>query len=231
MKNRFKKLFLGLLLIAGVAGLSSCQSAERNATIPTTECEVRIVEDAHSGKRTAVITLGIVNNTIYNVLEEQLTYTVYNDDMPLPGYIDITETVKFPIRHGAQGYISYTYELPPEAPECDYVKITKTSISKYATLFQTYAVPFVIMFVFAGIAIVFFAIDLFRGGLTKESIKERFKERIASSVTIMALLLIIFLIPLMFSSWVTTLILVGGFVGTGVVCGLLTLLRLAFNKD
>lgn len=226
MKHKFSKFLLALLMLGGI-GLASCQKASHTASVPTNECQVKIVEDAQTHKRTAVITLGLLNDTIYNVEQVSLTYNVYNGNSVV--LLDQKDNVDIFVRHGVAGYLSYTYQVPNELV-CDAVKITHTEVTKYSSLFDTYMVPFIVMFVLAGFGIMFFAIDLFKGGITKEGVKELFREKMFSSLTIMALVVLICLIPLMFSSWVVTLILVGGFLGVSLVCGLLTLIRMAFLK-
>jgi len=227
MKHKIRKFFLALVMLGGVVGLGACQKASHTARIPANDCEVRVVSDPQ-GKRTAVVTLALVNDTIYNVEGAKLIYNVY-DSFGAPIATNQEANLNIFIRHGVAGYLSYTYNVEPGI-DASYVKITDTKITKYSSLFETYLAPFVVMFTLAFFALLFFAIDLFRGGLTKEGVKELLRERILSSVVILCLALLICLIPLMFSSWVVTLILLGGFVGTGLLCGLLTLIRLAAMK-
>ena len=82
----------------------------------------------------------------------------------------------------------------------------------------------------ASISILLFAIELFRKGLSKVELKEMFNAHIFSELTILGLVLVICLIPLIFSSWVTTVILLGAFVASILVAGLLTLIRMSTAK-
>jgi len=227
MKHKFGKILLSLLCLGGVLGMTGCQSADHTAKVPTQECSVKIEVNAQTGEKTGLVTLGIVNDTIYNMLETEITYQCYVGETPYES--PIKATVSTPVRHGAAGYLVYTVEVE-KSSLVTYVKITDTKVTKYQTLWQTYMVPFIIMFVVSGIALIFFAVEIFAKGLSKETVKEMFKARLASSLFTLGLILVICLIPLMFSSWVVTLILLGGFAGTLLLSGLMTLIRMAAAK-
>lgn len=232
MLSKLNKFLLSLVCLGGIFGMTACETAEHNATIPADQCEVRIVEDSMTGDKTAVVVLGIKNDTIYNINAVELHYAVYYEDAPVPGLEHVVERVDldFKIRHGVRGYISYT--VPVDAAlDADYVKILKeTHVIGYDSLWQTYMAPFIIAIVISGIALIFFAIEIFAKGLTKEDVQQMFKDKLASMLVTFGLLIIICLIPLMFSTWVVTLILLGGFIGTALLSGAMTLIKLVTLK-
>lgn len=230
-KGLLSKLAVGFVALFGVFAVASCEQANHSASVPTDKCEVKVVADASTGKRTAVVTLGIANPTIYNIYQVELTYDCYELGSTTPIYTG-TDKVDVFVRHGVGGYLSYTLteNQYPGLSAVDSVRIRETTVSGYYSLWDTYMPGFVSMFVIVGIALVFVCVDLFRAGWTKELLKERMRERVASTAVILALVLLICLVPLLFSNWVTTLILVGGFVGFAVLAGILTLIRSSFLK-
>jgi len=227
MKSKFGKFLLSLLCVGGIFGLTACQSAGHTATVPVDQCEVKIIRDEQTDEKTAVVTLGINNNTIYNTSEITISYQCYSGD----DKYEAVQTEKLPIgiRHGAAGYLSYTVKVEKTSPVTG-VKITKAEITGYQSLWDTYVVSFILMFIAVGVALVFFGVEIFAKGLTKEDVKEVFKERLGSTMFTLGLVLLICMIPLMFSSWVVTLILLGGFVGTILLSGVMTLIKMATVK-
>lgn len=210
-KHRFAKFLLSMLLLGGAFGLSACESADHNATVPTEQCEVRVIEDSVTHEKTAVVTLGIYNNTIYNVKQVEFTWKAYFNDVPVPGG-EGTQKVDIFVRHGVAGYLSYTVKVE-KGVTANYVKITSSRVSGYYSFWETYVTPFVVMFILAGLALIFAAVDIFRNDISKEELKETLSEKLSLYLVIFGLTILICLIPLMFSNWVVTLILIGGFVG------------------
>lgn len=227
-KSLFKKIMIALTAFAGVFVMASCQTTEHNATVPTQYSSVEVYTDG-AGKKVATVTLAVNNPTIYNTTEITFTYQALDATDVKVG----EETVVLPvgIRHGAAGAFSYAYQAKEgEADNVTKVKITEAHISGYQTAWQTYMPAFIVAITLAALSVLFFGIELFRKGITKEQAKEMLSEHIASEMTILGLVLVICLIPLIFSSWVTTVILLGGFVGALVIAGLLTLIRMRFAK-
>lgn len=228
-RKSFKALFAGLLMAIGAVAMTGCQTADHSAVVPTQECKVQILTDG-TGNKFAEVVLGIANPSIYNVTQVEITWQAYEDTTPIGE--PQTDPLNVYVGHGVGGYVKYRLDVDPAGPYSDVtmVHITKTNVSKYQSLFETYMAPFIIMFVVVGLSLCFFAFEIFRKGLTAEYLANRMREKLASYLTILALTILICLIPLMFSSWVTTLILVGGFLVSFLLCGLMALIRMAFAK-
>lgn len=229
MKKSFlKKIMIALTAFAGVFVMASCQTTEHKATVPTQYSSIEVYTD-QAGKKVATVTLAVNNPTIYNTTEITFTYEALDATDAKIG----EETVVLPIgvRHGVSGAFSYAYQAKEgEADNVAKVRITEAHISGYQTAWQTYMPAFIVAITLAALSVLFFGIELFRRGITRESAKELFAEHLASEMTVLGLVLVICLIPLIFSSWVTTVILLGGFVGAVILAGLLTLIRMRFAK-
>lgn len=207
--------------------LASCEKASKSARVPSDKCEVRLIEDAATHDKTALVTLGIINDSIYNVNQVTFMYDVYDDESRIAQ--DQPAVVDLYIRHGVSGYLSYTVKVDKDSP-ATHVKITSTAVTGYWSFWDTYRVPFIVMFTIVGIALLVFGVEVFKGGITKESVKEALRERLYTSIVIFAMTLLLCLVPLMFSNWVVTCILLGGFIGAGLLCGVMTLIRMATLK-
>lgn len=226
-KHRFAKFLLSVLLLGGVFGLSACESASKTATMPTEQCEVKVIEDSNTHDKKAVVTLCVSNNTIYNVKQVSVAYIVYAGTEEIYKGED---PVDLYVRHGVAGYVTYSFPVK-ELKTATSVKITRTEVTDYFSFWDTYVVPFVVMFVVAGIALLFAAIDIFTKQWTKEGLKEMLREKLSLYLIIFAMTILICLIPLMFSNWVVTLILVGGFVGVALLTGVMTAIKVAISKN
>ena len=228
MKKSFlKKILIALTAFTGIFVMASCQTTDHNAIVPSDKCLVDVYEK--DGQKTAVVQIAVSNPTIYNTSELQFTYEALDANDVVLG----SEIVTLPIgiRHGAAGVFAYSYTAKPgEADNVKKVRITNSSVTAYQSLWQTYMPAFIVAICLASLSVLFFGIEMFRRGITKEMAKEMFAEHIASELTILGLVLIICLIPLIFSSWVTTVILLGGFGAAILLTGLLTLLRIRFAK-
>lgn len=236
MKKRsfLKKLLLAFTALGGVAAMASCQTTDHNANIPVEKCSVNVLTTADGKTKQAQVVIAVQNPTIYNTKAVAFTYQCYDIEGKSVGD---PEVVNFDIgiRHGAAGYFGYTYnasvEANPEVAKVAKVAITEAHISDYYNLWETYMPAFIAMIVIAALSIGFFSFELFRPGHTKATLKELFAEHLASEFTVLGLVLIICLIPLIFSSWVTTVILLGGFGGSLLLTGLLTLIRINLARD
>ena len=227
-KHRFAKFLLSVLLLGGVFGLSACESASKTATMPTEQCEVKVIEDSQTHDKKAVVTLCVTNNTIYNVKQVSVEYTVYEGTKVL---YEGNDPVDLYVRHGVAGYITYSLPIKDKGLQtATSVIITHPEVTDYFSFWDTYVVPFVVMFVVAGIALLFAAIDIFTKQWTKEGLREMLREKLSLYLIIFAMTILICLIPLMFSNWVVTLILVGGFVGVALLTGVMTAIKVAISK-
>lgn len=228
-KHRFTKFLLSILLLGGVFGLSSCQSAEHNATVPVNQCEVKVFKEEGKEDKKAIVTIGVYNNTIYNVKQIEVTYNIY-DEAKKPLVTGGVETYDVFVRHGVAGYISYSVPVD-KTTGAAYAEITAGRVTQYYSLWDTYVAPFIIMIVLGGLALIFAAVDIFRDTWNKESVKELLSEKLSLYLVIFGLTILICLIPLMFSSWVVSLILIGGFVAVALLTALMAGIKLALiNK-
>lgn len=228
MKKSFlKKILLAFTAFTGIFVMASCQSTSHDASVPSDKCLVEVYEK--DGQKTAVVQIAVVNPTIYNTKGIQFTYEALDENDAVIG----SEKVELPIgiRHGAAGVFAYSYTAKPgEADNVKKVRITDSSITSYESLWSTYMPAFIVAITLAVLSVLFFGIELFRRGITREAAKAMFAEHIASEITVLGLVLVICLIPLIFSSWVTTVILLGGFASAIVASGLLTLIRMRYAK-
>ena len=225
MKKSFlKKIMIAFTAFAGVFVMASCQTTDHNATVPTQYSSVEVYTNS-DGKKVATVTLAVNNPTIYNTTEITFKYDALDATNNVIGSEEVTLPVG--IRHGVAGAFAYAYTAKEgEAENVAKVKITEAHISGYQTVWQTYMPAFICAIVLASMSVLFFAIELFARKRSKAELKEMFAEHMASEVTILGLVLIICLIPLIFSSWVTTVVLLGAFVASIVVNGLLTLIKM-----
>jgi len=224
-KSFFKKLMITLAAFSGVFVMSSCQRADHSATIPVEHCEVTVFKDESTGKKVATVTLAVNNPTIYNTKEITFKYEARDEY----GVVIGSDTVVLPIgiRHGVAGSFTYAYTAKDgEADQVRTVKITEAKISGYQTLWETYMASFLIAIILASLSIIFFGFELFRRGLSKQDLKDLFAQHMVSEFAILGLVLLICLIPLIFSSWVTTVILLGGFAASMLATGIMSLIRI-----
>ena len=235
MKISFlKKIALAFTAFAGIFVMASCQSAGHDAKFPTEQCSVSIVEETRDGKvgQYADVIIAIDNNTIYNINEIEYNYTVKFNDGRADIVVEHEKYNDFVLRHGVKGYVGYRLAIPEksEFAGASSVVINHIDATGYQSLWQTYLPAFIVGICLASISILLFAIELFRKGLSKVELKEMFNAHIFSELTILGLVLVICLIPLIFSSWVTTVILLGAFVASILGAGLLTLIRMSTAK-
>jgi len=227
--NKLNK-FLALCIAGlGVFFMTSCESAERNAYVDLKQTTVTVYEEQPAtGKSYALASIGVVNNTIYNVYAIDLTYQMFDAAKTQIGETTTVRTNCF-IRHGVAGYLVFDQKFDTSLG-IKSIEIIEAKPSSYASLWQTYVVPFTIAIIAAVISTIVFGARLFVGGMTREDVKDLFRERLSSTLVTVALVLIICLIPLMFSNWVVTLILVGAVLSTILLSGLLTLIKMATIK-
>lgn len=229
-KNKLlSKITVGLMAVLGVFMVSSCEKTDHSAFVPIDESSVKIFEDEGTHERTALVKIGIDNNTIYNVSAISMDYTIYDNSDTVLG----TESVELElfVRHGIAGFVQYTVKITePQYLTATKVVFNHIKVTKYQSLWQTYLLVFIIGILISFISIILFAVQLFNRGLTKEMMRDFIKEKLISLVVISALFLLICFVPLMLSNWVTTVILLGVVGSTVVVDGLLTLVKMAITK-
>jgi len=231
MKKGFlKKILAAILLSFTVCGLASCQTADKTATIVVERSAVEIfTKESQPGKKYFRTTVGVTNPTIYNVYGFEVYYQAYNSEgAKIGGEEEVY--LQIGVYHGQSGYVYYEGECASNL--VSQVKITRAGEATYASLWDSYVVPFVIAIICVAFAILFFAIDLFRKKLTFAEVRELLAAKIASSLIVLLLLAIICIIPLLFSSWVVTLIIVGAYLAFILLALALTGIRsLACKKD
>lgn len=226
-KNLFSKIFTIFALAFTGTLLASCQKTNINEAkvVIVKESEANIYYNEADGKRYATATIGVENNTIYDVYTWNLTYTAT--------YLDgstYTETVEsnMGVRHGAKGYVTFLEEV--KDPTVIKVKITEGAPKKTLSVMQTYLGWWIAGFAVLLCSVIVFAFKLFQDTFTKEEAKQAFKEHIFSMLFGALLVLIIVMLPLILGSWVPTVILGGAALGSLVICGLLTGLKALTSK-
>ena len=231
--KKLSRILAGLLAFGGIVLMAGCQSADKSqAYTPANETTVTIYTEASTGSKRGTATIGIANNTIYNVDEVKVTYTVYDDGGQVIGDEGRTTLLPTYVQHGVAGYITYIFDATSVGPDAAAatVKVTKVEVTHFQSLWDSYIVGWIMAIVIVGISLIFSAFEIFRSGWTKESLAQFMREKTASALITLGLVALICLIPLMFSSWVTTLILVGSFAASVVCAGLMTIIKVATIK-
>lgn len=232
-RKTLSKLLVGLLAFGGVFAMASCESTNKaDASIPATQTKVEVTETSSGGdkQKFASVYLVIYNNTIYDIKGEMFTYDICDKTgAPIEDLSDIQERTYGYIRHGVNGAVAYTVKFDKTNPtvllhfdEIGSVHIKDITITEFANVWDTYIAAWIVGICIVGFSVIFFAFDIFRAGWTKDALEARMKEKIASTIVFLLIFLIICMIPLMFASWVPTLILLGAFAGSIVLCGIMT---------
>lgn len=238
-KGFFKKLLAGLLLAIGAFSLAGCETTEKTAEIKVNGSSYEISEVTQDSKKVKKLRLILLveNPTIYNATEFAISYQCFDTEgNAIPATSDPETSgswtdypIKMGVAHGVKGYVYAEFETFDNLGK---VTLSNGKCTKYANIWDTYLVWWILAIVVAGVASVFYSVDLFARGLTAEELKQKFADNVGSSLVILALLLLICLIPLLFSSWVVTLIILGGYVGFLLVSGTATAVRIAIaNKQ
>lgn len=235
----FKKVCAALLFAVGAFALAGCQTSDKNVglRILDTSAQILKVKDPTSGRESKRLrlVLSIENPTIYNAVDFTISYRCYDElDQPIPR-TDNPHTSgsweNYPINmivgHGVNGVVYSEFDTFDNLGRVE----VYDGNYRYQSVWETYFAWWISMFVIVGVAVLFYSVDLFARGLTAEELKQRFTDNVASSLVVLSLLLIICIIPLIFSSWVVTLIILGGYVGFLLLSGAATATRIAIaNK-
>ena len=237
----FKKVCAALLFAVGAFALAGCQTSDKNVGLRILDSSYQIIEvqpvtpGAKVTKRLRLV-MSIENPTIYNAVDFTISYRCYDtNDLPIPR-TDNPHTSgsweNYPINmivgHGVNGVVYSEFDTFDNLGRVE----VYDGNYRYQSVWETYFAWWISMFVIVGVAVLFYSVDLFARGLTAEELKQRFTDNVASSLVVLALLLIICIIPLIFSSWVVTLIILGGYVGFLLLSGAATAARIAIaNKN
>ena len=233
------KLFKKLIACFGIAlaafSLAGCQTTDKNATIRVEDSSYQIMTVQRDGVEVKRLRLVICvdNPTIYNAIEFAIDYACFDaHGLPIIGTPDqpgvaIDYRIKMGVAHGVKGYVYSEFDTFDNLAS---VKLANPKCTQYQTVWDTYLAWWVIMICIVGVATIFYSANLFARGLTAEDLKRMFADNVTSSLVVLGLCLIIAIIPLIFSSWVVTLIILGGYVGFLLLSGGMTALRLALAK-
>ncbi len=175
----------------------------------------------------------VENPTIYNAVEFAIDYACYDEyDNPIEGTPEEPGSVKdyripMGVAHGVRGFVYSEFDTFDNLGK---VVLENAKCTKYLSVWDTYLAWWIIMICVVGVATIFYSANLFARGLTADDLKRMFAENVASSLVVLGLCLIIAIIPLIFSSWVVTVIILGGYVGFLVLSGGMTAIRLSLAK-
>lgn len=225
-KNFFKKLVCLLGLGMAVCTLGACQTVEKNAYVAEQSISgVTIVSDsANPNIRYAQATIAFVNPSIYDVKMFQIGYDMtFDDGRVLTG----TQSLPCRLKHGVAAATVLQWRTEDN---CKSIKLDSNTFkaTEYASIWETYLGWFIAVITLNVIGLLFFGVAMFKKNLTKEMIQENFRDHVANWLFISAAVLIICLFPLIFSSWVSTLILLGGCLAFFLLMVILTAVRLQF---
>lgn len=239
MKKGFlKKLAICLSLGLGVMTLAACQSTNQtDAKIGVTEFNIVQTSD---GKYHAQGGIVLANNTIYNVKAWNVTYTLIEEEdklLPSKEQKTIKETFYDEpgyVFHGQGGAIIIDKDLTglyddgykPISLRCEGGVATQ-----FDNLWNSYLGWWIAAIVIVGVALIFFAAELFGKHLSKNQIVDLFKGHVASSCVFAMFMLIICLFPLIFGAWFSTIILLIALAGSFVGGGALALIAFAAAKE
>lgn len=226
-KNLLSKL-ITLCALAFVGGtLASCQTINKEdaKVVIVKESEANIYVDAKDGKRYATATIGVQNNSIYDVYTWDLTYTMSN------GTESATETatVNMYVAHGAAGYVTFLEEV--QEPSITSVKIISGAPRESLGVMKTYLGWWIAGFAVLLCSVMFFAFKLFQETFTKEQAKEVLREHIGGAAFGGLLILLLVMFPLILGSWVPTAILGGALAGSIVISAILTGIKALVSKN
>jgi len=228
MKNRkfLKKLFAVLLLGIGAATMCACQTADHTAKIDPSQTTMKFVYVEEGGKPVRyceVYNLVYANPTIYAV--KQFHYIVTGYSLPdwggqIVGVVDDYENVYIP--NGCALITSFRFKVENDSVQS--FKLENCEASIYASVWDTYLGWWIATIVLLAIGLIAHLCRIFSSS-NPEEIKGTFRDTIAMQLVVLALIAIICIVPLIFSSWVVTCILAGGYLSFLVVAGLTTLIR------
>lgn len=230
MKQSFwKKILVFCGLGIGCLGLCACQTTSKDTPVIDKDLSTFQVMTAEDGKKYPRIKLIVNNTTIYDTKEFKVDVLVtYNDETPQE-----TKSYTSPliIGHGASGGILFSptsedYRLPDNTKSISFEKFTPT----FFGVWETYLAWWIVAIVIVGISLIGNLIAVSKKNITIQDLRNIYASKLASSVSISIFILIICLFPLIFGSWVASLILLGALLSTVVVTGIVTWIRGLFIK-
>ena len=229
--KKFWKRFLAILGFGvAVLSLSACQSSNRaESTIDTNGSYCSLTYEA-DGTPHCIATICIKNNTIYNVKNYSITAVVIDEHKT--ELEPVTFVTEWGCAHGFSGYVTFApFRLEnPAYKNATGVKIIDASPCSFQDVWETYMPWWIITITVFSIATLFYAFELFGAHHSKEEIIESFKGHMATMLVSMLIVFLICFIPLMFSSWVVSVILLGGFGAFAVVSGLLSFCKIKLGR-
>lgn len=150
----FKTLFLGLTLAVGTIGLTSCASAEEKGTSTYFNC-VSCVYNSKEDTTKVVWSSILTNDSIYDMTEEHFKFDLFQGDT----FIRTTDFCRYTIKinHGKfdSGLRNFTVSGSVTRVELN------SWTAKFASLWDTYIVWFIVTIVIAALVIVGYGIFVF----------------------------------------------------------------------
>lgn len=233
-KNFFMKIMMVCSCFVGAFVMASCQSTSHNDVRFETEAQYDALTNERDPNYTVKIIIGVANPTIFNIKHFNIIYEVFGSKGTETKRVEnqLYECDNFVISHGVAGYIGREVLISKEEAKTrwdmtnvNYMKISKIDNIQFQSVWETYIVWWIICLVLLGISTIAFATTIFKKNLSIENAKKLLEAHVASSMTTLLLILLICLIPLMFSGWVVTVMLLGTFAAHFVVAFLLCAIK------
>ncbi|MCQ2796811.1 MAG: hypothetical protein MJ213_05920, partial [Bacilli bacterium] len=101
----------------------------------------------------------------------------------------------------------------------------EANVTQLTNVWETYMIWWILMIVISGISLISYSVTIFAKGLSADDLTKIMKQHNASTMITLMFVLIICLFPLMFSGWMVTVILLGGFLADIILAGALTAIR------
>lgn len=202
----WKKLAAFLALGLGVLTMSACQTTNyADAQIYVKESQVSIYTKEETGKRYATISLAVANNTIYNVIDWDINFTVYYTAESGKAPFPTSNVVKMGILHGQAGVVVFAVDEVPN--DVTAYKITSASAKTFQNIWDSYIGWWIAAIIIVAFSLIFYGIEIFSRGITASDAIDMYKKNIASSICVFLFALIICIFPVFFGAWVPTVIL------------------------
>lgn len=227
----FKKFALALTCFMGVFAMASCQSTDSSKAHFAYDAEYAVFTGDDS--YTAKVVIGVENPTIYNINKFTIDCEIHGKNANGDEVIrHTTREESVLIGHGAAGYFGGDVFVSKDEARTQWgmtsvnkLKITNISNIKFLGVWETYMPWWIVCFVLLGLSTIAFAATIFKKNISIENAGKLFKAHIASSLTTLCLVLLICLIPLIFSGWVVTMLLLGTFVAHFIIAFLLCAIK------
>lgn len=230
MKNGFfKKILLGATCLLGVLTMASCQSTSASEAKFIKEQSTCEIIHVNQGETRVRVSLAVINNTIYDIKGGEVQFRVTHGESSKSEetpFFKIENYSGFYIPHGVAGYIGS--EITPDQTkygDITRVEVAAANVTQLTDVWETYMVWWILMIVLSGISLISYSITIFAKGLSADDLAKIMKQHNASTMITLMFVLIICLFPLMFSGWMVTVILLGGFLADIILAGALTAIR------